>query len=380
MIQRKYLGCLLVVASLLGVSVTHADWSENFDGGFQNSWILYHIDGVGQQDTSATYSANIINDNLVMTDPTTALAGGAVSGVGLVAEPFTDVRMTGIINPNNSTAQNDSSFLLARGNATTGTFYSAEISYLNSQLIIYRNDSIGVGSNLAEVDFPFLVGFGDSFYVEFDVEGDNFDARAYDSVGGNLLAQVSAVDSTYPDPGFSGILVNAQTTPDLPVYASWDDITATAIVNAPTGDFNGDSAFDCTDVDGLVADIAAGNNTATYDMTGDGSVDNADLTAWLAAAGAVNNASGNPHLIGDMNLDSVVDASDFNIWNGNKFTNEAAWCAGDVNADGAVDGSDFNLWNGTKFTSADNTSVVPEPNAAVLLLVGLAGLAIRRRR
>ncbi len=49
----------------------------------------------------------------------------------------------------------------------------------------------------------------------------------------------------------------------------------------------------------------------------------------------------------------VVDVSDFNVWNSNKFTSVAAWCAGDFNADGAVDVSDFNIWNANKFTAAD---------------------------
>jgi len=47
-----------------------------------------------------------------------------------------------------------------------------------------------------------------------------------------------------------------------------------------------------------------------------------------------------------------VDASDFNVWNGSKFTNTSDWTSGDFNADGVVDASDFNIWNGNKFTSA----------------------------
>ncbi|HEY6565781.1 MAG TPA: hypothetical protein VIY86_14930, partial [Pirellulaceae bacterium] len=43
---------------------------------------------------------------------------------------------------------------------------------------------------------------------------------------------------------------------------------------------------------------------------------------------------------------------DFNLWNANKFTTQAAWSAGDYDASGIVDGSDYNLWNANKFTSA----------------------------
>ena len=57
--------------------------------------------------------------------------------------------------------------------------------------------------------------------------------------------------------------------------------------------------------------------------------------------------------MGDANFDGVTDASDFNIWNSNKFTSCGTWSSGDFNGDTFVDGSDFNLWNSNKFQSAD---------------------------
>jgi hypothetical protein len=127
------------------------------------------------------------------------------------------------------------------------------------------------------------------------------------------------------------------------------------------GDFNMDGLFDCADIDSLVGEVALGTHTASFDLTGDGLVDTADVTEWLSLAGDANLASGNPYLPGDANLDGSVDGSDFNIWNSNKFTAVAAWCNGDFSADGSVDGSDFNIWNSNKFTSSDGVSVVPEP-------------------
>ena len=145
-------------------------------------------------------------------------------------------------------------------------------------------------------------------------------------------------------------------------------------------DFNDDGLVDCTDIDALVADIAAGTNSAEFDLSGDTFVDGADLGFWLRDAGENNLASGNPYQSGDANLDGVVDGSDFNVWNENKFTATAAWCSGDFTADGVVDGSDFNVWNGNKFTSSDQFAAVPEPASSVLLiLAGLAILPFRRR-
>ena len=141
------------------------------------------------------------------------------------------------------------------------------------------------------------------------------------------------------------------------------------------GDFDNDGDYACADIDALVSQIASGANDVFYDMTGDGLVNTDDLTKWLAEAGAAENPSGNPYLVGDANLDGSVDGVDFIAWNMNKFTNTAAWCSGDFTADGSVDGVDFIAWNMNKFMSADGLSAVPEPMGFALtwfvLVVGL---------
>ncbi|MEM7314484.1 MAG: PEP-CTERM sorting domain-containing protein [Planctomycetota bacterium] len=145
------------------------------------------------------------------------------------------------------------------------------------------------------------------------------------------------------------------------------------------GDFDGNGFYECDDVDALVAEIASGNNTQSFDLDGDGSVTITDLQSWLSEAGEANIGPGRSYLPADANLDGVVDVSDFGIWNGNKFTETAAFCSGDFNADGVVDTSDFNLWNANKFSSSD-AAAVPEPGSIVLLLIaGAAALAFRRR-
>ena len=118
------------------------------------------------------------------------------------------------------------------------------------------------------------------------------------------------------------------------------------------GDFNGDGLYDRLDIDALVAEIAAGSHDAAFDINDDDLVNLLDRDAWLATAGAINLASRNAYLLGDANLDGVVDVADFNIWNSHRLTLQAAWSAGDFNADGAVDVSDFNIWNSLRFMSA----------------------------
>lgn len=125
----------------------------------------------------------------------------------------------------------------------------------------------------------------------------------------------------------------------------------------PDGDFNDDGFYDLLDIDALIGEIAAATHNPAYDLTGDGIVDLADRDAWLAEAGSVNLPTGNAYLLGDANLDGVVDGQDFIAWNAHKFQATARWRDGDFNADGVVDGQDFIIWNAHKFQSADMTLV-----------------------
>lgn len=148
----------------------------------------------------------------------------------------------------------------------------------------------------------------------------------------------------------------------------------------PSGDFDGDGSYGCDDVDALVAAIVAGNDPFEFDLDGDGTVDAADLTAWLAEAGQAELMSGNPYLTADADLNGVVNGHDFIVWNNHKFTTGSGWCGGDFNADGQTDGQDFVLWNNHKFTSSDALRGVPESFAGwpAWLVLGLLSRRLQR--
>jgi hypothetical protein len=149
----------------------------------------------------------------------------------------------------------------------------------------------------------------------------------------------------------------------------------TRVLPAITADFNDDGFYNCLDIDALTAEIAAATNDSQFDLTGDGLVDQSDLEGWLAMAGENNLGPDSAYLPGDANLDGVVDISDFNIWNMNKFS-VANWCGGDFNASGAVDVSDFNIWNVHKFSAAQS---IPEPSG-LWHMAGWLFLILAQRR
>ncbi len=137
-----------------------------------------------------------------------------------------------------------------------------------------------------------------------------------------------------------------------------------------SGDFDNDGMLDCDDINTLVNAVATGNTSSSYDVNGDGQVNVLDVHAWITDLKGT--------VIGDANLDNVVDGQDFIAWNDHKFTSTAAWCSGDFNADGVVDGQDFITWNDHKFQSA-SSSHVPEPASGILNMAFLL-LGVARRR
>jgi hypothetical protein len=104
-------------------------------------------------------------------------------------------------------------------------------------------------------------------------------------------------------------------------------------------------------------------------------------------------------LLGDANLDGLVNGSDFNILAANFNQSITGWDQGDFNYDGLVNATDFNelaanfnqgVSGATSagdvaaldaFAAANGLLVnVPEPTTGSLLLVAGAGLSMRRRR
>ncbi len=197
---------------------------------------------------------------------------------------------------------------------------------------------------------------------------------AYPFTPTSKLTLINALDFSGSLIGeFGTVVFLGNTTADVHYDVVNSDVYLDHFQRLVNGDFDHDGDYDCGDVNSLVSAIASHANQSAFDLTNDNLVNGIDLQAWLVQGGANNpvQTNGNPFILGDANLDGVVDGSDFGIWNSHKFTSIAAWCSGDFNADGAVDGSDFGIWNSHKFTSSSDSNVVPEPVLVGWLSVGL---------
>ena len=147
--------------------------------------------------------------------------------------------------------------------------------------------------------------------------------------------------------------------------------------------FNSDSSVDVLDMDAFFGEVVAETDGGLFDLTGNGTVDGADLTKWRTDA-ATHNGFGAPYLVGDSNLGGSVNAAGLNNVALNWRQDDAArWSAGDFKVDGSVNALDLNElalnWQQSIPMASTAGAAVPEPSAIVLAAFGLA-LVWRRQR
>lgn len=200
------------------------------------------------------------------------------------------------------------------------------------------------------------------------VESDLFDTDGFVSIG---LADL-----------YSSVAQNVDEQ-----FAIFDNLFVEG-TNQPTGggggdggDFDDDGNYACADIDALSAEIVAGTNDASFDLTGDGTVNLADRDAWLAEAGAANLASEGSFSVGDTDLNGVVNSTDLGmLLNNFGATSGVPYCGGDLNVDSNVDSTDLGLLLNS-FGQAASASAVPEPGSILSIFAGLfVGIASLRRR
>jgi hypothetical protein len=126
--QLKHsLAYLAALCGMLGMAWgAHADWFYDFQKAPPSSFVT----GPGGP-PSATFSSSVGDGVLQLSDTTLPANGGAAVGAGLeTSQVFTDVRVTGTVNPAGTT--NNLLLLLARDDGI-GNDYSAGIAFANNQ-------------------------------------------------------------------------------------------------------------------------------------------------------------------------------------------------------------------------------------------------------
>ena len=149
------------------------------------------------------------------------------------------------------------------------------------------------------------------------------------------------------------------------------------------GDFDANGVLDAADIDALSAAVRDGNDSAEFDLNGDGAVNSADRDEWV-------NVIKNTYY-GDSNMDGEFGTPDFvTVFTAGEYEDStpgnSSWATGDWNGDGDFGTPDFvaafsagGYEQGPR-DGGPNVAAVPEPNSIVLLAAGLLLFAGIRRR
>lgn len=148
---------------------------------------------------------------------------------------------------------------------------------------------------------------------------------------------------------------------DTDFYFMWVDFNSPLSLEPSTGDIQ---------IDDLCSAIGSGANSLEFDLTGDGVVDEMDLTAFLSQSNRVK---------GDTDFDGSVEFADFLVLSGNFGLADQLWSDGDFDCNARVEFADFLSLSGN-FGKTANAAAVPEPTGLLSLLVGLLLVAAQRRR
>jgi hypothetical protein len=243
--RKSLISCVAIVAATVASGTARADWSDTFTGGqFDQSWTM--VDEAGNFATPAagsgntatgTYTLDVSNDYLAM-DDIDATPGAPNFVVGWVTESFTDVRVSGVLNPGNSGGNNDLG-LIARADILSGNAYIATVDFGTGSINISKFlggslGGIGTSGNVTGFDGT------SSYYAEFTVASSGTVAllvEIWDSAAKNtLLGTASASDSVSSfSSGNSGFVsaVNGDVAP-TPVMAHLDSLNSVLIPEPAT--------------------------------------------------------------------------------------------------------------------------------------------------
>ena len=144
------------------------------------------------------------------------------------------------------------------------------------------------------------------------------------------------------------------------------------------GDFNADGQLDALDIDELSAVVREGTHPRRFDLTDDDLVNDDDRVMWVHELKHT--------YFGDANLDGEFNSSDMTqVFAAGKYETgeDAGWDERRLERRRLLrlqrHGHSVRRWRLREGTEAD-AAAVPEPTSVLLLVMGLIGFAICRRR
>ncbi len=233
-VQALWIAFIGLTAVILAAPA-QADWAEDFDGGFDQTWTFLAIDDEGDPPSTGVSEFDIIDDGaddyLRISHSTTALlggGGGASDGFGFVSDTFTELLVTADINAAPGDGQQNILGVFGRGNDTAGTAYVAGVDFANSFFAIAAADNFFDTLSILATDSSIVIDSNETYRVELYLIDTYQYARLIEVSSGDVVSTLSAADIFYSS-GFAGLLVETEyagVTPVAPIVGTFDNVTA----------------------------------------------------------------------------------------------------------------------------------------------------------
>lgn len=353
----------------------------SFGSGMSVTTSAQQFDDAGDS-SAATVQGSFASAGAKAGDVLLTVGNGALTGEGLTGEAVNDISVP-------YTAS-----VLDHSNASFDVATDQNALLLDLGIVVQGRSVPGVGyvvHNLettagftAALDLDGVAPSGDSGVLGSGLPGSQSGIEA-----GANAAFTAAFDDTSTPGTYNAMYTLNVSDENLPGATVGTDLTLTLTgIVAILGDADLNFVLEATDID-LLYDAKDALSTANiHDIDNDGGpTDQDDVN--LLVTGVLNTQ------FGDANLDGVINGLDLSALASN-WQDTTGWAGGDFNGDDFVNGLDLSLlaanWQfvagsfgggGVTFNDAQVTGSlggIPEPGSGVLLVLGAALLARRRRR
>lgn len=200
---KRSLAYLAALCGTLGMACgAHADWFYDFQSAPPTSFVTGS--GPPPLPSSATFLSSAGDGILQFSDTSSPAGGGAVGAFGIeTSQVFTDVRLTGTLNPAGTT---DNILNLTRGDLA-GNVYTAGIAFADgpngeragnlqiAKIVSGGPVKIALSTDTSQGSQPPLTDLARGYFLQFDIVGNQLTARLFDVKGGTQLLVVNYTDT-----------------------------------------------------------------------------------------------------------------------------------------------------------------------------------------